>query len=97
MRVDWHTGVGARDWEEVAKKSHLSEVTSALGELEAELAGVYKEMLAMRKREEEMRDTSERVNAKISWMSVMSLTVSCTLAAWQMAAMKKFLAKKKII
>ena len=97
MRVEWLTGVGARDWADVAKKSHVAEVTAALSELEAELSAVYTEMLAMRTREESLRDTSERVNSKISWMSVMSLTVSCCLATWQITAMKKFLTKKKIV
>ena len=97
VRVDWLTGVGARDWDAVAKKTHVTEVTAALGELEAELNAVYTEMLAMRKREEAMRDTSERVNAKISWMSVLSLSVSCSLAAWQISSVKRYLSKKKII
>jgi hypothetical protein len=97
VRVEWLTGVGARDWADVAKKSHVQEVTTALSELEAELSAVYTEMLAMRTREESLRNTSERVNSKISWMSVMSLTVSCSLAAWQITAMKRFLTKKKIV
>ena len=97
MRIDWLTGVGARDWAEVAKKDHLLEVSATLVELEAELASVYGEMLKMRTREEEMRNTSERVNAKVAWMSVCSLAVSCSLAAWQVVAMKAFFTKKKLI
>jgi hypothetical protein len=37
------------------------------------------------------------VNAKISWMSVLSLSVSCSLAAWQISSVKRYLSKKKII
>jgi hypothetical protein len=58
---------------------------------------VYKEMQAMRVREGAMRDVSERVNAKVAWLSVLSLAVSCLLALWQMAHMKAYFIKKKLI
>jgi cytochrome oxidase assembly protein ShyY1 len=54
-------------------------------------------MQAMRVREGAMRDVSERVNAKVAWLSVLSLAVSCLLALWQMAHMKAYFIKKKLI
>ena len=97
VRVEWVTGVGARDWAAVAKRDHLRDVTTSLTELEEELKGVFKEMLDMRSREEKMRDLSERVNAKVAWLSVLSLTVSCLLAVWQLAHMKAYFIKKKLL
>jgi len=97
VRVEWVTGVGARDWAAVAKRDHLRDVTTSLTELEEELKGVFKEMLDMRSREEQMRNISERVNAKVAWLSVLSLTVSCLLAVWQLAHMKAYFIKKKLL
>ena len=97
VQVDWLTGVGARDWDGVAKKDHLRDVAVALEQLELELKDVYTEMLAMRSREETMRDVSERVNAKVAWLSVLSLAISCTLAAWQVLYMKAYFIKKKLL
>jgi hypothetical protein len=97
VRLDWVTGVGARDWEGVAKRDHLREVAASLAELEDELKSVYKEMQAMRGREEAMRDVSERVNSKVAWLSVLSLAVSCLLALWQLSHMKAYFVKKKLI
>lgn len=59
--------------------------------------GVYREMLAMRAREEVMRNTSERTNAKVAWFSVLSLAVSCGLAVWQLHHMKAYFHKKKLL
>ncbi len=95
--VEWITGVGARDWKSVAKRDHLRAVATQLEELEVELKEVYKEMLAARAREEAMRDVSERVNAKVAWLSVLSLATSCTLAVWQLAHMKAYFIKKKLL
>jgi hypothetical protein len=97
VRVDWVTGVGARDWAAVAKRDHLHEVAALLAELEEELKGVFQEMLEMRTREEQMRNLSERVNAKVAWLSVLSLSVSCLLAVWQLAHMKAYFIKKKLL
>ena len=97
VQVDWLTGVGARDWDGVAKKDHLRDVAVALEQLELELKDVYSEMLSMRSREETMRDVSERVNAKVAWLSVLSLAISCTLAAWQVLYMKAYFIKKKLL
>ena len=90
-------GVGARDWEDVAKKDHLSELQAALQELESQLNGVYRQMLAMRTREEQMRDLSESVNSRVAWAAAASLGVSCTLSLWQLFALKRFFRKKKLI
>jgi hypothetical protein len=92
--VEWLSGVAAKDWDSVAKKDHLSELSAALLELEGELQAVYRQMLDMRTREEEMRDLSEAVNAKVAWTSAASLAVSCSLALWQVIAMRAFFKKK---
>ena len=50
LRVEWLSGVAAKDWDSVAKKDHLSELSAALTELESELQSVYRQMLDMRSR-----------------------------------------------
>ena len=50
LRVEWLSGVAAKDWDSVAKKDHLSELSAALMELESELQSVYRQMLDMRSR-----------------------------------------------
>jgi len=88
LQVSWLTGVGAQLWAGVAKREHMKEVTANLAELEEQLRAVYAEMLAMREREQAMRDVSEGVNGKVAYLSIASLAVSSCLAVWQLAHMK---------
>ncbi len=58
IKLDWKTGVAATDWNAVAKKEHLDQLTVELRKLEDNIREVYMEMLQLQNREQEMRDIS---------------------------------------
>jgi len=58
LRVDWKTGVAATDWNAVAKKEHLDQLSVELRKLEDSIREVYTDMLMLQQREQEMRDIS---------------------------------------
>ena len=66
-------------------------------ELEAEIKEVHEGLLYMRRREEEMRDINESTNAKVAWLSVVSLGVCVTMSVWQLYYLKNFFERKKLL
>lgn len=55
-------GVAATDWNAVAKKEHLDQLTVELRRLEDNIREVYTDMLMLQQREQEMRDISGECN-----------------------------------
>ena len=55
--------VPAQDWDAIAKKDNLNEMSMELRRLEAMVKEIHEEMLFLRTREEEMRD----LNGEISY------------------------------
>lgn len=97
IRLDWKTGVAATDWDAVAKKDNLNEMSTELRRLEAMVKEIHEEMLFLRTREEEMRDLNEATNARVAWFSIGSLFICMGLAAWQLYYLKQFFHKKKLL
>ena len=48
-------------------------------------------------REAEMRDVSEKTNARVAWFSMMSVAVCIAVSALQLWHLKRFFEKKKLI
>lgn len=44
-----------------------------------------------------MREVSEKTNAKVAWLSIMSLGVCILVAAFQVWYLKRYFQKKKLI
>lgn len=57
-------GVAATDWDDIAKKEHLDELHTELKKLEVTVREVDQHMVALRKREEEMRDLNGKPKLK---------------------------------
>ena len=56
IKLDWNTGLGATDWEEVAKKENLDVMATELRKLEQMVKDIHQEMLFLKKTEEQMRN-----------------------------------------
>lgn len=97
IRLDWKTGVAATDWDAIAKKDNLNDMSTELRRLEAMVKEIHQEMLFLRSREEEMRNINEATNARVAWFSIGSLFVCIFLAAWQLWYLKRFFSKKKLL
>lgn len=54
--MDWRTGVAATDWDTIAKKEHLDQLSVEMRKVEGAIREIYAEMLQLQQREQEMRD-----------------------------------------
>jgi p24 family protein delta-1 len=73
LKFEWKAGVAATDWQSLAKKEHLDELTIELRRLEESLREVYADLQSLRKKEEEMRDLNGQLLAPAPLSSVLLL------------------------
>lgn len=97
LSLDWKIGIAAKDWDSVAKKEKLEGVELELVKLDATVQAIHQNLLLLRTKESEMRDVSEKTNARISWLSMMSLSVCILVSVLQLAHLKRYFRKKKLI
>jgi len=90
-------GITTNDYAEIARKEQLYPLALELRRLEDEVWSVREEMIYQKKREEELRDTNEETNARAAWLPVFALIVLFSSSAWQIAYLKAFFRKKKLI
>ncbi|XP_059299142.1 transmembrane emp24 domain-containing protein p24delta3-like [Lycium ferocissimum] len=93
----WRTGIDAKDWDSVAKKEKIDGVELELVKLEGLVQTIRGNLVYLKKREEEMREVSERTNAAVARFSIMSLSICILAAAMQIWYLKLFFRKKKLI
>lgn len=73
--IDWKMGIAAKDWESVAKKEKIEGVELELLKLEGHVQSIHDNLIYLKNRESEMREVSERTNARVAWFSIMSVGV----------------------
>lgn len=95
--LDWKIGIAAKDWDSVAKKDKIEGVELELKKLEAQVQAIHQNLLYLKSREADMREVSERTNARVAWFSIMSLGVCLAVSVWQLWHLKRFFQKKKLI
>ncbi|CAO2821637.1 unnamed protein product [Amaranthus hypochondriacus] len=97
LNLDWKIGIAAKDWDSVAKKEHIEGVELELRKLEAAVEAIHENLLYLKKREADMREVSETTNAKVAWLSIMSLGVGIAASLFQVWYLKRYFQKKKLI
>ncbi|KAF8071156.1 emp24 domain-containing protein [Scenedesmus sp. PABB004] len=97
LSVDLRTGVAATDWDTIAKKEHLDQLSVEMRKVEGAIREIYAEMLQLQQREQEMRDLNEETNARVAWFSIFSLAVCVASAGFQLVYLKKFFQRKKLL
>ncbi|ONI36073.1 hypothetical protein PRUPE_1G568200 [Prunus persica] len=97
VNIDWKTGIAAKDWESVARKEKIEGLELELRKLEGAVEAIHENLLYLKGRESEMRDVSERTNARVAWFSMMSLAVCIIVSTLQLWHLKSFFLKKKLI
>lgn len=95
--IDWKTGINAKDWESVARKEKIEGVELELVKLEGIVQAIHETLEYLKNREAEMREVSEKTNARVAWLSVMSLGICLVAAVLQICYLKYFFRKKKLI
>lgn len=97
VNLDWKTGIAAKDWESVARKEKIEGVELELRKLEGAVEAIHENLLYLKGREAEMRDVSEKTNARVAWFSMMSVAVCIAVSALQLWHLQRFFEKKKLI
>ncbi|XP_031378545.1 transmembrane emp24 domain-containing protein p24delta3-like [Punica granatum] len=98
VNLDWKIGIAAKDWESVAKKEKIEGVELELRKLEGAVEAIHENLLYLRGREAEMRVVSEKTNARVGWLSIMSLGNDCiVVSGLQLWHLKRFFQKKRLI
>nr|GMD77614.1 transmembrane emp24 domain-containing protein p24delta3-like [Ipomoea batatas] len=95
--LDWKTGIFAKDWESVARKEKLEGVNIELMKLEGLVQAIHENLNYLKEREAEMREVSERTNARVAWFSIMSIGICIVVSLVQIWRLKTFFQKKKLI
>ncbi|XP_022748573.1 transmembrane emp24 domain-containing protein p24delta5-like [Durio zibethinus] len=97
LGLDWKIGIAAKDWESVAKKEKIEGVELVLRRLQGTVEAIHGNLNYLKDREAEMREVSERTNARVAWFSIMSLGVCITVSVVQLWYLKRYFLKKKLI
>ncbi|KAJ8625549.1 hypothetical protein MRB53_034079 [Persea americana] len=97
VNIDWKIGHAAKDWDSVVKRGKIQGVELRLMKLADTVNAIHERLLHLKKREAEMRELSETTNARIAWLSIMSLGVCLGVSAWQLWHLKHYFQKKKIV
>eukprot|EP01111_Echinosteliopsis_oligospora_P018377 TRINITY_DN839_c0_g1_i1.p1 TRINITY_DN839_c0_g1~~TRINITY_DN839_c0_g1_i1.p1 ORF type:complete len:219 (+),score=47.65 TRINITY_DN839_c0_g1_i1:50-706(+) len=95
--LDIESGVGATDYEEIAKVEHLSALELNVRKLNDRVASIRKEQNYQRGREVTFRNTSESTNTRVAVWSAIQLATLVGLGVWQMRHLKSFFKAKKLV
>eukprot|EP01061_Rhynchopus_euleeides_P023277 TRINITY_DN37956_c0_g1_i1.p1 TRINITY_DN37956_c0_g1~~TRINITY_DN37956_c0_g1_i1.p1 ORF type:complete len:207 (+),score=92.34 TRINITY_DN37956_c0_g1_i1:124-744(+) len=90
-------GADAHDYTEVAKLEHLKPIEVNLRMMEDTVRAIHAEYQYFKKRESEMRETSESTNSRAMWITVISMTSFFLFGVWQVSHMKKHFRERKLI
>ncbi|KAL2467702.1 Transmembrane emp24 domain-containing protein p24delta3 [Forsythia ovata] len=95
--IDWKTGIAAKDWDSVARKEKIEGLELELQKLEGAVEAIHENLIYLKDREAEMREVSEKTNARVAWFSIMSLGVCTVVSTSQLLYLKRYFQKKKLI
>lgn len=96
ISLDFKVGAEAKSYEkEDADK--LSELEVELRRLQDLTEAVIMDFAYLKKREQEMRDTNESTNTRISYQSVISVIILLVLATWQVLYLRTYFRARKLI
>merc|ERR1712137_248009 len=99
FRFDLHVDVGETtiDYNEVAKKEHLSTLEVEIRRLNNKAKDIMAQQAYQREREIEFRDTTEAANSRVQWWSIAQTVIMIGSATAQVLYLKDYFRKKKIV
>ncbi|KAK4481296.1 hypothetical protein RD792_012181 [Penstemon davidsonii] len=95
--IDWKTGIAAKDWDSVAKKEKIEGLELELAKLEGIVQSIHENLNYLINREFEMREVSEKTNARVAWYSITALGVCVVVSLLQIWYLRRYFQKKKLI
>ncbi|KAL2329933.1 hypothetical protein Fmac_017514 [Flemingia macrophylla] len=93
----WRSGIAAREWSNVAKRSKIEVMEFELKKLYDTVSYIHDEMFYLREREVEMQDLNDETNTKMFTFSFLSILVCLSVAGLQLWHLKTFFEKKKLL
>ncbi|KAJ1378038.1 Thioredoxin-like superfamily [Sesbania bispinosa] len=84
LSLEWKTGIAAKDWDTVAKKEKIEGVELELRKLEGAVEAIRDNLIYLKDREAEMREVSEKTNARVAWFSIMAIGVCILVSVMQL-------------
>ncbi|XAR55218.1 hypothetical protein NMG60_11035229 [Bertholletia excelsa] len=91
VSIDWKTGIAAKDWASVARKEKIEGVELELLKLEGAVEAIHENV----REEAEMREVSEKTNARVAWFSIMSLGTCIVVSIPQLWYLKQFFPREE--
>jgi len=95
--VSVRKGLEVDDHSQIARKDHVEQIERQLDRMREMAMAIKEEMIYMRGREEEMRDTNESTNTRVLWFNIMTLTIIGAMGLWQIYYLKRYFQMKKLI
>eukprot|EP01138_Halocafeteria_seosinensis_P015548 gb/GECG01015866.1/.p1 GENE.gb/GECG01015866.1/~~gb/GECG01015866.1/.p1 ORF type:complete len:228 (+),score=34.82 gb/GECG01015866.1/:1-684(+) len=89
-------GSTAINYEDVAKKEHLSTLALEVRKLNDKVQDIIKSQSYQQEREIQFRDTSESTNSRVQWWSIVQTAVCVASGVWQTIHLKNYFRKKKL-
>ena len=90
-------GLEVDDHSQIAREDHVEQIERQLDKMREMAMAIKEEMIYMRGREEEMRDTNESTNTRVLWFNIMTLTIIGAMGLWQIYYLKRYFQMKKLI
>ncbi|PCH44306.1 hypothetical protein WOLCODRAFT_144914 [Wolfiporia cocos MD-104 SS10] len=87
--------VGATKADQDHDRTHVSELSAKLRDLNQKLEDVRREQQYQREREANYRDLSEATNSRAVWYSIVQIVVLVLTCAWQLRHLKRFFEDRK--
>mmetsp|Transcript_19821 Transcript_19821/g.35246 ORF Transcript_19821/g.35246 Transcript_19821/m.35246 type:complete len:206 (-) Transcript_19821:236-853(-) len=97
IKVSLRSGVEAKDLSEIVQRDHLKPLSAEILRIDETIKNVRSELLLLKQREAEMRETNESINSRVTWFSLFSVGVVTTLGVWQILTLKSYFMEKKLI
>ncbi|KAF3431505.1 hypothetical protein FNV43_RR26236 [Rhamnella rubrinervis] len=94
---DWRTGVAAKDWSNVAKKSNVELMELEITKMFDTVKFIEEEMFNLRVKEEEMQELNKSTSSKMFLFTFLSILICLSVAGIQVWHLKTFFEKKKLI
>jgi hypothetical protein len=97
IELDIETGVGATDYDEIARLESLSAMELEVRRLNDAVHEIIAEQIYQKKRETAFRNTSESTNSIVMWWSIGQTVLLLASAFWQIRHLKNFFHQKKVV
>jgi len=95
--LDLKHGIDAKDYTQVMKSEHLTEVQFLLEQMQHRTAIIRDDFVNHKFREEKLRDTTEKTCSRVVWFALFTMCVVVVTGFFQSLHLQNFFKRKKII